>query len=124
MIRINRESKGYPLRMSLQNVLNTIEVIKADFFILTHNAKDVAAAQVFHVAADVVQVIYWGDVPGYTELRAMNYLAYKVFEYYAASKIKLIDIGPSSENGIPNYGLCEFKENIGCSVSLKYTFSL
>ena len=124
VIRVNRESKGYPLRMSLQNVLNTIKIIKADFFILTHNGKDVAAAQVFHVAADVVQVIYWGDIPGYTELRAMNYLSYKVFEYYATSKIRLIDIGPSSENGIPNYGLCEFKENIGCSVSLKYTFSL
>ena len=124
IIRVNRESKGFPLRMSLQNVLDTVNVIKADFFVLIYQNEDVAAAQGFHVSTDVVQVIYWGDVPGHAELRAMNYLAYKVFEYYASLKIKIVDIGPSTENGIPNYGLCEFKENIGCSISLKYTFLL
>lgn len=124
VIKANREGKGYPLRMTLQNVLDTIKIIRADFFILTYQEKDIAAAQVFHVADDTVQVIYWGDAPGYTEIRAMNYLAYKVFEYYASTGIKFVDIGPSSERGIPNYGLCEFKENIGCTPTLKYTFRL
>lgn len=124
IIRANREGKGYPLRMTLQNVLDTIQIIKADFFVLSYGEKDIAAAQVFHVAENVVQVIYWGDIPGYAELRAMNFLAYRIFEYYASTGVKIVDIGPSSENGIPNYGLCEFKENIGCSVTLKYTYKL
>lgn len=35
--------------------------------------------------------------------------------------LKYLDIGPSTENSIPNYGLCDFKESIGCRRSLKYT---
>ena len=32
-------------------------------------------------------------------------------------------IGPSTESSIPNYGLCEFKESIGCEINQKFTFS-
>ena len=49
---------------------------------------------------------------------------YKPIKYYHSKGLKILDIGPSTENGIPNYGLCEFKENIGCTASLKYTFIL
>lgn len=124
VIKQNREERGFPLRMTLQAVQNTVKVVPADFFVLTYNDIDVAAAQVFHVGMDIAQVIYWGDLPEYAELRVMNFFTYKVFEHYYSRGLKILDIGPSTETGIPNYGLCEFKENIGCSVSLKYTFIL
>ena len=54
----------------------------------------------------------------------MNYLAYSLFDYYADNGLRILDIGPSTEDGIPNYGLCEFKESIGCSVTMKYSFEL
>ena len=123
VIKANRGYRGFPLRMPLQAVLDTIKIINADFFVLSVDGQDAAAAQVFHVASSVVQVIYWGDAPGFAEKKVMNLLAYKVFEYYFNQKnIEIIDIGPSTENGIPNHGLCEFKENIGCKTALKYTF--
>lgn len=124
VIKQNREERGFPLRMTLQAVRDTVKVIPADFFVLTYNGIDVAAAQVFHVSASIAQVIYWGDLPEYAGLRVMNYFTYKVFEHYYSKGLKILDIGPSTENGIPNYGLCEFKENIGCTVSSKYTFTL
>lgn len=124
VIRTNRESRGFPLRMSLQSVLDTVKVVKADFFVMSYEGVDVAAAQVFHVSNDVYQVIYWGDVPEYASMRVMNFFSYKVFEYYHSHGLRLLDIGPSTENGIPNYGLCDFKENIGCDISLKFTFEL
>lgn len=124
VIKYNRESKGFPLRMPLQAVLDTVKIIPADFFVLSYGSVDVAAAQVFHVAPKIAQIIYWGDVVEYSDLRVMNYFTYRVFEYYYNHGITILDIGPSTEFGIPNYGLCEFKENIGCSVSLKYTFGL
>ena len=124
VIRINRECRGFPLRMPLRAVLDTIKVIKADFFVMTYEGVDVAAAQVFHVSDGICQVIYWGDVPEYANLRVMNFFTYKVFEHYFNAGLKILDIGPSTENGIPNYGLCDFKENIGCGVSLKFTFEL
>jgi len=54
----------------------------------------------------------------------MNYFSYKVFEHYYRKGLGILDIGPATENGIPNYGLCEFKENIGCTASLKYCVTI
>lgn len=123
IIRKNRERRGYPLRMTWQQVLDTSGLIKADFFIVyTKELLPVAAAIVFHINQEVVQVIYWGDLDGYQELRPMNFLSYKVFEYFKSSGIKVVDIGPSTEYSVPNYGLCEFKESIGCRIDPKYTF--
>lgn len=126
VIRINHAERGFPLHMSLQNVLDTIKIIPADFFVVSDSeGHDVAAAQIFHATHGISQVIYWGDVPSYSHLRSMNFLSYKVFEYYYnQGKIKILDIGTSSQHGEPNYGLCEFKENIGCEMTLKYTFQL
>ncbi len=123
VIRINREEHGYPLRMTFEQVWQTVDkVVHADFFVLTHDSDDVAAAQIFHVAPKIAQVIYWGDKRQYSSLRPMNYLAYALFEYYYKQGFKILDIGPATENGIPNYGLCKFKENIGCEATLKYSF--
>lgn len=122
VIQANREGKGYPLRMSFEAVKETIKIVKADFFNLYLEEESIAAAQIFHVSTDIVQVIYWGDKPGFENMRPMNFLSFKVWEYYKNKGLKHIDIGPSSENGTPNYGLCEFKESIGCSVTNKMTF--
>jgi len=51
----------------------------------------------------------------------MSFLAYSLFEHYTKNGIKYIDLAISTENGIPNYGLCNFKEDFGCTASLKYT---
>ena len=124
IIKANREEHGYPLRMTLQAVKDTSKILQADFFVMTYGGKDVAAAQVFHVAEGVAQVIYWGDLHACSHLRTMNRLAYELFRHYHAQGLKTLDIGPSTEGGAPNYGLCDFKESIGCSVSPKFCFIL
>ncbi len=122
VIKINRESKGYPLRMSFEQVLNTIKIVPHDFFLVSFGGKNIAAAQVFYVTEEIVQVIYWGDVPGFSEQKSINYLAYKLIQHYGEKGLKFLDIGPSTENGIPNYGLCDFKKSIGCEISTKMQF--
>ena len=121
VIRTNRQSKGFPLRMSLEDVLATAPIVSAEFFIQTHDGHDVAAAMVYPVRTDIAQVVYWGDDPAYSGLKSMNYFTYKVFAHYFSRDFHFLDIGPSTEEGIPNYGLCSFKENLGCTVSLKHT---
>lgn len=124
VIQRNHKERGFPLRMTLEQVWQTVsKVVKADFFVLEHEGADVAAAQVFHVADDAVQIVYWGDIREYSALRPMNFLAFSLYCFYHAKGLRILDIGPSTENGFPNYGLCEFKENIGCSTSLKFSFT-
>jgi hypothetical protein len=116
----NRSSKGFPLRMTFKDIVKTD--ISKDFFIVRScEGVDIAAAIIYYVSKEIVQVVYWGDMPGYAHLRPMNYLSYKVFEYYCNHNITYTDIGPSTENSMPNYGLCKFKESIGCEIELKFT---
>ena len=133
IISLNRKEHGYPLRMTLDAVVDTTKIVEADFFVLSlknpdvNNANgfiDVAAAQVFHVASGIVQVIYWGDLGAYSHFRTMNRLAELLYSHYSKLGLKILDIGPSTEEGTPNYGLCSFKEDIGCCVCTKYVFEL
>lgn len=124
VIRINHESLGHALRMSRQAVIDTATVLKADFFIMTLDGKDVAAAQIYHVAPGIVQLINWGDLPDYRSLRPMNFMAWKVMEHYHAAGEKIYDLGPASEDGTPATGLCDFKEGLGCSLTMKFTFKI
>lgn len=125
VIKKNREARGFPLRMTWEQVKETTGIVPADFFLVTDPEKnDVAAAIVFTVARSVAQVIYWGDIPEYAGLRTMNFLSFKVFEHYKARGYHYVDIGISTEDSVPNHGLCEFKESIGCDVSNRFAFNL
>lgn len=119
IIAINRRERGYPLRMTWEQVVETVKIIKADFFIVKDKDLNLAAAIVFHVSKNTVQVIYWGGIMEYSPYKPINYLAYKLINYYKEKGFQYIDVGPSTEHGIPNYGLCDFKESIGCEVSSK-----
>lgn len=124
VIQANRQAKGYPLWMSLNDVYDTMKVIKCDFFTVSHQGTLVASAMVYHIAEKKAQVIYWGNLPGTDDLKSMNFLSFKVFEYYKSIDVDFLDIGPSTENSIPNFGLCDFKQGLGCDVSSKLTFEL
>jgi len=120
IIKINRVSNNYRLAMTWENVKETIAFTEHDFFILKLEDKEIASAIIFRVTDEVYQVVYWGDIPGYSEARPVNMLAYFLNEYYYAKGVKILDIGPSMLDGQPNYGLCSFKESIGCEISGKY----
>ena len=123
IIKEHKKIKGYPLKLTWNQIEDTSKIIEVDFFLVySFETVPIASAIVFHTAKSIVQIIYWGDVLEYAYLRTMNFLSYKIFEYYSAANYKLIDLGPSSENSIPNFGLCDFKESIGCDVTLKKKF--
>lgn len=120
IIQLNRSSKGYPLRMTREHVLRTMRVVPSKMFLVFDNEQNLAAALVYDISPTIAQVIYWGDIPGHPEKKVMNYIAYKLIDIYAGRNFEYLDIGPSSENGVLNYGLCDFKDSIGCEESLKF----
>ncbi|MDE7119682.1 MAG: hypothetical protein K2O10_03650, partial [Muribaculaceae bacterium] len=124
VIVANHESRGFPVNMRLDDVVATAPIVGAEFFILTLDGIDVGAAQVHHPVAGMAQVIYWGDRPGFAPGRPMNMLAFKLFDYYMTRGAQIVDIGISTERGVPNYGLCDFKEGVGCSPTVRWTFMM
>ena len=68
---------------------------------------------------------YSSNLQRIAALKILNFLSYQIFNFYKKQVIKVVDIGSNTENSIPNYnyGLCEFKESIGCSVLNKSSFS-
>ncbi len=118
----NRSERNFPLRMSWEQIIETARIIDIDYFLVKKENISIGSAVVFHITADIVQVVYWGDLPQYSDSKTMNFLSYHVFQYYKNHEIEIIDIGPSTENSIPNYGLCEFKESIGCDILIKTEF--
>lgn len=118
VIRANRTSKGYYLAMTAAEVEATSRIIDIDAFVMTHGSNDVAAAIVYRIAPGVAHVVYWGDTPGFEALRPMNILPCHIFKFYSDLGFNTVNIGTSSTDGVPNHGLCDFKESLGCTTSL------
>lgn len=128
IVRINHESHGYPVHMSLADVMATSKVIDMDFFMVRKDGLGIASAIIYRTSPEVVQLIYWGDLPEGRSCRAMNFLSYNIIRHYsetrAASGLRFFDLGPASSDGVPAVGLCDFKESIGCRLTQKVTVSL
>jgi len=118
----NHLEKGYPMRMSFEAIQRTANIVSIDYFLIEYELEQIAAAIVFHVNSSVAQVIYWGSLPKFDNLQPMAFLAYHLFDYYYKQGKKILDIGPSSLEGKVNFGLADFKENLGCEYSLKCCF--
>lgn len=50
--------------MTLDDVLATVPVANAVFFILQNSGTYIAGAMVYNVADGIMQIIYWNDRPG------------------------------------------------------------
>lgn len=130
IIQTNRQQHGYPLRMSLTDVIATTggdtPIAEADFFVLTDGTTDVAAAMVYGVQPGIRQVIYWGDDTSLQHLcpTPVNLLAIHLVTHYGLRGDTILDIGPSSSEGLLSPGLCKFKDTIGCQVTPKPTLIL
>lgn len=121
IIKENRESKGYPLRMTFEQVEWTRKQAEGKWFCVECENEKIASAVVFQVTAQIAQVIYWGNLPGSEGKKPINALAEFLVTYYTSKGFAYLDIGPSTDRGIPNYGLIDFKESIGCRTDSKVT---
>lgn len=125
VIQSNRNAKGFYLRLTLEEIQAVARIIPVDSFLLTNKEdENVASAIVYHINPKIVQIIYWGHKPEFSAQNPMNYLSFKIFEYYAQNSIEVVDIGPSSSESIVFTGVCNFKESIGCDTDLKFTLEL
>lgn len=123
IIERHKRQHGYPLKMTWEQVKETMGVIEADFFVMTDScSREIASAIVFQTQRrNIAQVVYWGDIREHAPMGTMDCLALEIYKHYKREGFRYIDLGPSSEGSVPNYGLCRFKESIGCVAHPKIT---
>ena len=122
IVKIGHAAKGFPVKMSFEQLMTTMELVPHDAFIVRKNNTGIVAEFLYRVNDRIVQGIYTGTHPDYMNCNGMNLLTYHTIRFYGDLGYQYLDKAISTEDSIPNYGLCDFKESVGCERSLKYTF--
>ena len=122
IIQEGHESKGFPVKMSFALLMDTMKLVEHDAFIVKKDGIGIVGEVLYRINDRIVQGIYTGTHPDYMALNGMNLLTWHTIKYYGNLGYKILDKAISTEDSEPNYGLCNFKESVGCERSLKYTF--
>lgn len=123
LIRANRVAKGNPLQLSIEYLLSLRAEFgdRIRFFVLSHAGQAVASALLYRLRPDIELVEYWGDSHD-LDRSPMNRLAEEVFGRAIDEGVRLVDLGISSVEGVPNEGLIQFKQSIGATAELRLNF--
>lgn len=124
LIAENRERQGIVVSMTLDQLRLMAEIFpeRLHLFAVYRDAdrKFMAAAAVcLLLATDVLYVFYWGESDGMRSYSPVAMLASSIYSFSLQEGITLLDVGISTVNGNPNYGLVNFKRNLGFTESLK-----
>ena len=120
IIRIGHAAKGFPVKLSLQQLMDTLRLVDHDAFIVRKDGVGIVAEVLYRINDRIVQGIYTGTHPDYMNCNGMNLLTYHTIRYYGDLGYAILDKAISTEDSIPNYGLCNFKESVGCTRSLTF----
>jgi len=125
LVSHNRERFGRPIYMSFNDLFETSKLWPVDFFQVRESEGNIVAGAIFYRGhPSIVQGVFWGDNDYGRSLRAMNFCTYNLWTHYKKLGYKFIDLGISTEGGVPNDGLLRFKEDQDCISSLRLSFTL
>jgi hypothetical protein len=121
----NRSSKGHQLSMSLDALATMQSRFPGQMFLYGAQAggEMAAAALCLRISQAVLYVFYWGDRPGYAQLSPVVTLADGIDRHARELGVEQLCVGTSTLDVEPNYGLLQFKRNLGFSESLKLQFT-
>ena len=125
LICFNRKKFGRPIFMTFEDVNNVSNIWSVDFFKVESAEQQIVASSIFYRNhPEICYAVFWGDNDEGRPLRAMDFMVLNLFMYYKNLGFKYIDLGISSESGIPNEGLMRFKESHEAVSSLRFRFRL
>lgn len=125
VIRQNRQSKGFPVTMDFEHLM-TMKKMFPDvwqFFATRRGDTMIASSVCIRIHPNVLYVFYWGDLPSEHAYSPVAFHAENLYRYCQQEKIGILDIGTSTDSGVPNVGLMTFKSRLGCQLSPKLVMS-
>ncbi len=125
LVAQNRARFGRQIFMTFDEIIATGKLWPVDFFKVTTSAGTLVASAIFYrFDSGVCYAVFWGDNEEGRPLRAMDLLAFNLWSYYKKLGFRHVDLGISTEGGIPNEGLLRFKESHEATSSLRFKFIL
>ena len=123
-IQQNRERKGYPTSLSAKALQQLFQKFPdhCTLFVLKDAERIIALATGIQVNTDVLYYFLPADDEAYLADSPMVQLIEGLYQYCQKQGYSLLDLGLSTEFSQPNYGLINFKKNLGAKTSLKWTF--
>jgi len=124
IIRENRSRLGRPLFMTYDDIKQTAKLWPVDIFCVKDTDGEMLASGVFYQFPNQISyTVFLGDSEKGRPLRAMDFLIYNILVYYKSAGFEYIDMGISTESGMPNEGLIRFKETHEAVSSLRFSFT-
>lgn len=120
----NRRRLGVTISMSLEQVRQMASLFpqRLHLFAVYRDASRqgmVAAALCLALSPEVLYVLYWGDGPDMRPYSPVAMLASHIYAFCAREGFAVLDVGISTLREEPNFGLVNFKRNLGFTESLK-----
>lgn len=123
IISLNRQFKGYPMTLSYSQLLQQAKLFqnKFKFFCSKIEGEIIASAIAIKITDKTLYILYWGDISEYRAFSPIVSLCKYIYEYCNQHKIDFLDIGTATLNKEPNFGLIDFKSDLGFEHNLKFT---
>jgi hypothetical protein len=116
--------KGYPLSMTYDDLYRTISLLPDKYLLfgVFDGKKLIAASISVRISKQILYNFYHADDFIYRSSSPMVMLIKEIYQYCQQNDIRLLDLGISTETGMINQGLFNFKKNLGCSTAKKNTY--
>ncbi|OJJ14491.1 hypothetical protein BKI52_42685 [marine bacterium AO1-C] len=123
-IQQSRERKEYPTSLSAQALQELYQKFPkhCTLFVLKDGERIIALTTGIKVNEEVLYYFLPADDEAYLVDSPMVQLLEGMYLHCQQQGFKLLDLGISTADSQPNYGLINFKKNLGAQTSLKWTF--
>ncbi|MCS6796749.1 MAG: hypothetical protein RMJ97_11755 [Raineya sp.] len=119
-----RQRKNFPLTMTWQDFQETVNLFPDEYLALVvRKNQEIAALTVgVVVSSKIFYNFYPADNPKFLQYSPMILLTQGLIQFCRKQHFEILDLGISTENGKPNFGLIRFKKNLGAKSALKLSF--
>jgi hypothetical protein len=119
-----RSEKGYPLSMLLEELQHMVVKFPDRYLLFGafRNNALVAAAITIRVKKNTLYDFYHDHAAEFDRLSPVTFLVDGIYRFCFENDIQLLDLGTSAVDGLPNFGLLNFKKKLGAQATTKLTF--
>jgi lipid II:glycine glycyltransferase (peptidoglycan interpeptide bridge formation enzyme) len=122
----NRKRRGVALTMQYADFESSLLLCGEDFKLIQAflENKIVAACYLVKILPDYWYVLFWGELVDFRSLSPVASMFQFLIEEAQRNRVKYLDLGISSVEGVLDEGLARFKSNLGAVSSQKITLSV